>query len=325
LDFTTLIQNSVKKHTEFFNHNKTSFAKEINIGFGGDAAFIRPMGVAITSLAVNNPDIFLNVYVFLSSSSEEDLVKLEQMPQKYPNIKLTLYEVDENNLNKLPILLHLSLAMYFRLLMPIILCELDTILYLDADIICLKNIGELLDIDLDKKAAGVIAARDEHHHIARLNLPLERYFASGLLLIDTNKWNELNISENAIKILAEKPPNFTMPDQDALNMLLNGQVKYLPAKWNFHEKIQTIPSDVIILHCVGFIKPWCCACDSITQTYYLNYEALSPWHKTPLELPRTYKQARIYAELLFKRQDFLKGLEWKIRYLIMKLKYILCK
>jgi lipopolysaccharide biosynthesis glycosyltransferase len=321
LNVTKLLQNSVKRKVEFFNKNSPPLEKTINIGFGVDAAFIRPMGVTITSLAENNSDIFFNAYLFFSSISDDDLTKLEQIPIKYPNIKLILYEVELETFKQLPRLLHISLATYFRFIMPIVLSNLANILYLDADILCLNTIEKLTDIDLAEKVAVVIEDKcgiEQVERIDNLNLshmPLEKYFNAGVILINIAKWNELEISENAIKLLSENPTKFKLLDQDILNILLNRRVKYLTNEWNhmlyMRDKDNSdMPSNIVLLHCTDIPKPWSCVCRHYTQNYYLHYEKLSPWQQMPLEQPKNYREAKYYAILLLKKGDILEGIKW---------------
>jgi lipopolysaccharide biosynthesis glycosyltransferase len=61
---------------------------------------------------------------------------------------------------KWPLSGHYSCAMYYRLIAPLVLNgSVERCLYLDADIICLKGIAGLQDIELRDNVAAVISDR----------------------------------------------------------------------------------------------------------------------------------------------------------------------
>lgn len=190
-------------------------------------------------------------------------------------------------------------AAYLRLMMPQILdADIKRVLYLDCDMVCLKDIRPLFNLDLQGKTMGVVpdcyvpGFRQKYRalNILRSSIKLnssadELYFNSGMLLVDMDKWRSQNITERCLHVLQRYKVG--MPDQDALNIVLQGQVKFLPLNCNYliayalhtpwdlqnlNQNLQskssqlkslTLPfienpqiEDVMLLHFAAKPKPW---------------------------------------------------------------------
>jgi lipopolysaccharide biosynthesis glycosyltransferase len=158
-----------------------------------------------------------------------------------------------------------------------------------------------------------------------LNLKNHRYFNSGVLLLDIQKWNEQRILEQVIAALMSNPQKFRYPDQDALNLILTGKVYYLADKWNHLNVVTADQQESILLHFAAHPKPWNIAwpiskiCNDFTRDIYYRYEQLTPWQESPLLLPKNYKEMKIYAECLLSQGEYIQGLNWYLRYIKTKL------
>lgn len=147
-----------------------------------------------------------------------------------------------------------SLATYLRLFIPENLTSaINKILYLDCDILCIGDIRPLFNIDLG--AAAVACVPDpwigqKENFVFRskktLGLPTllkftknDCYFNAGVLLIDINKWKELEATKKCLDLLSTK--RLPLNDQDALNIVFHGKTKLIDFKWNF---IGTTTSDI---------------------------------------------------------------------------------
>lgn len=328
------IRNSVTEIASF-SMGSCLDGQPVHIGFGTDAAYARPMGVSLTSIAVNNPEVPLVFHVFESSIAAADIERLKLLAKDYPNISLKLYQVDEDVIAHLPTLKHFTLAMYFRLMMPLVLENIDRILYLDSDILCLNDITELRDLSFDRFICA--AALDEKYvrdeKVIELDLKSGNYFNSGVLFMNIAKWREEKISEQVFSVLESARNELSLPDQDALNLILEGKVLYLPSWWNFLPDMYRDLADdnmdsrnnIIFLHCTFHPKPWKAACRSSLQTYYLMYEQKSPWLDQNLLPPATYREARYYANKLLRQGNAAGALFWYGKYLTMKISTKLLK
>ncbi|SDN11726.1 Glycosyl transferase family 8 [Dendrosporobacter quercicolus] len=101
-------------------------------------------------------------------------------------------------------------------------------MYLDADILCLQKISELVHLDMGKHLTAVVS---DVLSVARrqseaLNLQSECYFNAGVLLINVHQWLKQNISEKALSLLSDRSKNYVFLDQDALNLILDNAKKF---------------------------------------------------------------------------------------------------
>lgn len=191
-----------------------------------------------------------------------------------------------------------GLSAYLRLLLPQLFdTSIERVLYLDADLIALQDVRPLFAVDLDGKILGAVPDLFVADYMlkfksSRLLLPGrvlsfgqdEAYFNSGVMLLDLKLWRESHITERCMKMLRRY--KVRMPDQDVLNLVLQGQVKFLQLKWNFlcayvHARPGNLASlknnlqnkstdflaqyrgctqlplcEIAILHYTGVVKPW---------------------------------------------------------------------
>lgn len=133
-----------------------------------------------------------------------------------------------------------------------LLPEVDKLLYLDLDIQIDHDISELWDIDIDNYAiAGVIDLNVRSYPFSYMP-NINSYINSGVLLMNLKYFREHGITEMLHAELNSQKLRF--PDQDALNIVCYGKIKYLSHKWNsgalcgYHDNPK-------ILHCSS-VKPW---------------------------------------------------------------------
>ena len=157
--------------------------------------------------------------------------------------------------------------MYNRFLIPLILKDItDKVLYLDADIICLKPIKDLKKINIDDKIIAVVEESNDYvvkKRIKDLHLKTNKYFNSGVLYINIKNWLNNDINNKLINY-AKTASDLIFPDQDILNVVLEKNCLYIDKKYNYtfdvryksNRYIYTIPDNIVFLHYVGRFKPW---------------------------------------------------------------------
>lgn len=137
--------------------------------------------------------------------------------------------------------------------------HIDKIIYLDVDMILMKDISELWNIGLGDHV--VAAVQDSyvqtfgHSWVGIRNYealgfaPETKYFNSGLLIINTKKWREENCAEKVMKCISENDKFTNFPDQYGLNVILSSQWLQLDSRWN------TFASDAckdpFLIHFIG--------------------------------------------------------------------------
>ncbi len=324
------ILNKAIARQESFTSCDSEIRKEdkVHIAFGVDANFVRPMGVMITSLLINNPDENIVFHIFGNSIHEEDVNRLQTLAKEYKTT-IHLYHIDKTVFDSLPTTSRCSHAIYNRFLLCSVLHGVaDRVLYLDADMICIGKIRELIDMELGNHIAAVVQEEETlfiRKQIEKLKLKHGKYFNAGVLCIDINKWNEQDVSNQAVQLLFENYERFNLMDQDALNVILDGKVRFISAKWDFmcnlEKKIKEIPGDTILIHYTSREKPWHSWCINPLAATFTNYARESLWRDVPLdEIPRSYKEMKMLGRALFHRKEFLRSMYWYFKYAQEKMK-----
>ncbi|MDL2281029.1 glycosyltransferase family 8 protein [Selenomonadales bacterium OttesenSCG-928-I06] len=327
MDIERKILENVRLTHHFYRKDEKQFNRKIVVGFGSNEKFLRPTVTAITSLVVNNKETFFVVNIFVDKISNEGLSKLNQLINMYGNFEIKIYTVNPTIFDKIYIRSQFTIAAYFRIIMPIILSDEDFILYMDSDVVCLKEISEVFNIRFNLKNKIVAAINDIEATSEKqglfLNIPKKDYFNSGILIIDIKAWNDYNITQSVFEILLQKSSIFNFPDQDALNLALHGKVYYLGRKWNyFNDFKKSLLGEIIFYHFANNPKPWkSWYANTDKQKLYLKYEKMSPFKKTPLEkLQKDYRIARKHMRMLLKKGKILSGIKWLIIYRKLKKK-----
>lgn len=151
---------------------------------------------------------------------------------------------------------------YARICIPHFIDQKATrAIYMDVDMILLKNVMELWQVDLEGYAVGAVADRSEVvgspwggiKNYKQLGLsPDSGYFNSGLLIIDTRKWRELKVAEKAFRCSVDNIEFVSFADQYSLNVIFNEKWKALDARWNSYA--QGDIKDPFLIHFTG-MKP----------------------------------------------------------------------
>ncbi len=172
----------------------------------------------------------------------------------------------------------------FRLMMQDIL-PVDKVLYLDCDIVCLRDVRDIYAHDVSGCYMGVVtpAPGGGRKHRERLRLRREVYVNCGVLLLNLRKLRD-HIPDYAARLYTLiKEPRIRLADQDAINLFFDGMddgFTYLPSECNFlveHRDHAALPPGEYqgkVIHFAGK-KPW----DVFTTPgiyYWKYYAALFP-------------------------------------------------
>jgi lipopolysaccharide biosynthesis glycosyltransferase len=197
----------------------------------------------------------------------------------YSHVKIVTFERAALSDIKLPA--HLPFASLLRLCAVDHLDEtISRFVYIDNDTVTVKPFLELADIDLEGKILaaapdGLIDSRVRVFHEEQIPKRLEyvdKYFNSGVLVVDRNQWNSNRVSSRTLDLLRNE--RFDYGDQDALNIVLQDEWKELHPKYNLQSSFvfpsvqnavlaqdsNSVLSEAIrspsIIHYNGPHKPW---------------------------------------------------------------------
>ena len=305
-----------------------------HIAFGVNSKYLPPMAVTIASIAENNLSINIIFHVFIPSIAEEDVNHLEMIQSKY-NKRIIVHVIGEDFYNKFSSLTfkgHFDPSMYLRLFIPHSLAGFtDRVLYLDADIICINNFSEINALDISEYVAAVIGDLDDAQkkQAEKFKMKYNKYFNSGVMFINIPEWINKMVTERALEFVFSYDGILDFHDQDALNVVLEGEVLYIESKWNVLYNIAKLrkngflnlpfPVDGIFMHFIGGLKPWHKIASDIAKRHYIKYHSRSPWAKNKLLMPSS-RDARLYSKLLFNKGKLLKSFLWFKMYLWIKFK-----
>ena len=129
---------------------------------------------------------------------------------------------------------HYSKQMYYRLLIPEIFPYYKKILYLDCDLIVLKDLSELYKENIDGYIMGAVnnfLSVDHKKYVQSLEIDYMNYINTGVLIINVPEFINANIKHRCISYLSEMR-QLSCPDQDAINKVCDGKIKIIDDRWN---------------------------------------------------------------------------------------------
>lgn len=323
-----LKKNIIKKIKNCHSDSSVYIEPCVNITYGADDPFLFGTGVSITSLLLYNNDVNFHFHIFSNQVSAENFDLFKKLAHQY-DTKITFYLLDDVILKTLPTAsISWNHSIYFRLIaIDYFADKFDSIIYLDSDIICKKSLHPLLNESFSDKK--LIAVHDEFVDTSELKqIDPTIYFNSGFLYLNLSEMRKENLTDKVISIV--KNGNFTHPDQDALNIIFNDNVKIIDHCFNSFFNIDSlvkskknkfkITPDTVLIHYVGVSKPW----HDWTQCYDdVNYFKIakdsSPWKEKPFMRPCSYKQLARKSAHLKNNGKYIQAIVFYIKYISKKL------
>lgn len=297
---------------------------ENNIVFGVDKNYFQHAVVAITSI---NKSCINDTYNFhiITSMIQEEISNLLLDFLKPLGHGLTIHYLKKNIFHDFPVTDCFPTSIYYRLLAPKILKSKNKILCLDSDVIIIKPISEIWEMIFEKNIAAFVVEECEHLQAdlsKNAKMIGNRYFNSGVIFIDVKTWNRGRISEKSLSLLINEGHNFQYFDQDALNKILEGRIKFIDKKFNTivklgHTKYDytiDVPQETCIIHYTGREKPWQAWNKQFVCKYYqlTLKESIFNFHK--LDKPKNRYQAKRLYKLYFRSGNLIKGFWWIIKF-----------
>ncbi|MBP3194707.1 MAG: glycosyltransferase family 8 protein [Cardiobacteriaceae bacterium] len=214
----------------------------IPVVFSSNQKYLPYLATAICSLISNARDEKLAIFVLHNGLdlSHKDIKKVNNLQTDKAKIEwIDVRKYLDSVKNNLVEIHHFSKEMYNRILIPKIFPDFEKVIYLDCDIVVKCNIRELYEIDLeDKLVAAVpdIGQQIQANQEPFLVVDKNKYFNSGVIVFNCPKLVEFQLFEKFLENLKECK-NFTFPDQDLLNILLEDKVHYLDYSYNIQQGV----------------------------------------------------------------------------------------
>lgn len=268
---------------------------EIPVVFAANNEFVPYLGVAISSLiaCADDKNVYC-VFVLHTSITRWNQERLEGLSTRNVTVRCKNISSVVSGLN----IVHngrLTFEATFRILIPELFPQYDKVLYLDCDLVVMRDIAQLYAIDLDGNVIGAtwLALRKSFQkYLVKMNLGflIEDYFASGVILINTKRFIQLGIKEKSFQFLN----NEHSLDQYALNVTCHGNVKFIDGRWNVHwhywfpdykfyttheeDIFNRISADPWIVHFASVNKPWAMP-EAKFADYFWRFARISPFYE----------------------------------------------
>ena len=277
--------------------------KEVPIFFAVDDAYIPFLGVTIQSIIDNSSKDYLYaikiLYTKISDNNIKRIKKLEQDNLKIEFVDLTYY-IDRIK-DKLYTRDYYSKSTYFRLFLPNLYPQYDKVLYLDSDLVVLDDVAKLYNINIKNCLVGAATEetvsltpelRDYAERVIGVSY-YKHYFNAGVLIMNLKELREFGFQEKFLYLL-EKNIYSVAQDQDYLNRMCKGRVKYINPMWNK----SPIPRKNINVNSIKLIhytlarKPW--YNDSVIYSeHFWKYAEKTEFFDEIMEIKRNYTQEQI--------------------------------
>lgn len=263
----------------------------ITVLFCADGPFFQHTGAAIASMLRANSQHHFRIFVCSQKREPAAEGKLTAVAQQFGNASMHFVEF---SLEPFKAYLHadrtFTIAVFLRLFLTEFLDpSVDRVLYLDSDLVVRGDLEALWETDL---GGALVAAVPEPNVFEHAGFgPEERYFNSGVMLIDVGRWRSTKVLGGFLEF-AQKNPRLEFVDQDILNHTLRGRIKPLEYRWNFFSIYPDLPASAFnmnagefkevrrrpsIIHFISIYKPWFYRWEPHYKRLYMEALALTPW------------------------------------------------
>lgn len=298
----------------------------MNIAYHCTDNYARITATSVLSLFENNKDAGeINVYIIEHGFTGETRQKFCDLADKYGRnmyfIPLPDFNGENYNLGLVSIKKNWMFDSYSRLFLDRLLPEeTERVIYLDGDILVLGSLKKVWEMDLNGKccAACLDCISVSYYELFGLEKN-SRYCNSGFILIDLNAWRDKNIGDQVKEYVRNKKGYVFFMEQTVFNYVLQGKIKFLPAKYNvssiiqmfsyeeigqmrrpkhfYHkEELENARRNPVVLHLTGFFfvinRAWNEETNHPAQKLYIKYTKLLGWDGDILEKDQRMMQRK---------------------------------
>ena len=242
-----------------------------------DDAYVEQFKVVLFSIAQQMPQQDFQVYVMQKILLEKD-AEIGHFVEKLGMVYHPIV-VGEEAFAHAPTTDRYPDTIYYRLLAHECLsAEVDKILYLDADLICLNDFRELYEVELGNQLYAAASHNEDGRLLDYVNkLRLNNfemdssYFNTGILLMNLEAIRHHVQRKDILDFIDKNRNRLILPDQDVLNGLYADRVMAIPDEiYNFDARYSLIYQaksqgkwdltwvidHTVFLHFAGRDKPW---------------------------------------------------------------------
>ncbi len=299
------LQTIVFEHTEPITEIKPAFEYNNNaIVFSANDTYAPYLAPLFYSIKKNiSKDQNYDIIILTRDMSKVSEKRLRDIFADNANVSIRCVNVCgyDKYIDELPIHSHFSIETYFRLALPEVLKSYDKVLYLDGDMIVNADLADLYSEDIegyllgachDADTAGLYngAMRGKKKYmdeVLKIKDPYG-YFQCGVLLLNLAEFRKTYKVSDMFAFAGSN--RWELVDQDVMNYLAQGKVKYLDMAWNsmfdwkglriskfishapkrLYDEYMAAHNAPKIIHYAGPDKPWSEPASDLTEFFWEN-------------------------------------------------------
>lgn len=314
----------------------------INVVYSVDKNYLYGTIASMVSVLENSSDEHFVFHLFTDYLDNQYEELFQQISTSY-SVTINFYKIDKEKAKFFPSIGQWPNSIFYRLIaIDHLQNELDSVLYLDADVICKGSLAIFNTFDFGTN--GVAAVQDMYftrEDAARrfkedeFNL---HYFNSGVLFLNLSYWKEQLLTSKFLTYVEDKNnhPLLSCPDQDILNLLFLKKVIWLDKGYNTiysivaneflnkgKEYYKTIITDnTRLIHYTDSVKPWFTYAQSFECNHYFAelYQKSKILQSHPLNDAIPLLVYKFQAKLSLKQGRLINSLKNYSIYRVKKLK-----
>lgn len=241
-------------------------------------SYVEQMMVSLSSVLRHGQLGPLDVHIINRDLTQEDKRRISLLSSS--SCHISFIHFDEDRLQGSPTSSRYPLEIYFRLFSPVLIPdEVDRILYLDADVICINPLNELYEHDIEDKY--IVACTHTKKTLTainaiRLGLDFDSeapYINTGVMLMNIASLRKDFNSTSIFTLIEKRGGAFILPDQDIVMALYGEKIALVDSlRYNLSDRImllaniarqpadrlsaQSVRKDSCLIHYCGRNKPW---------------------------------------------------------------------
>lgn len=279
--------------------------ERVSVALICDDNYVMPASVVIASIIKNkHKDSHLDIYIVTADLSDESALIFSSFESDTVRIiikKDTVAAFESlHNFSDGTQKTRITTSALLKFKLAEIVTECDKLLYLDCDVIVCEDLSALYSQDIsDYFCAAVLNTtrlylNNNSHHMHTYMLIYRDYFNSGVLLLNLKRMRDEKSYDKLIRAKAEMTDAYFM-DQDQLNAVFHGFVKFLPIRYNAqyvnlarasnrfdipslnqmygtdYETLQDVAEDAAVIHYASADKPWLSMSVPLAKEWYECY------------------------------------------------------
>ncbi|MFC5283060.1 glycosyltransferase family 8 protein [Pedobacter alpinus] len=262
----------------------------ISIAVASNNNYAILMAVLIKSIVFNHhTDEDITFYVLNDKISSSNQDKINSLIKNSPEITIKWINADSVFPKNVKFPMDNSafpFTAYLRLFAPFVVEEsVKKLIYFDVDMVVRKDVSELWNMNMQGytmaavldvgKTAGTPWGGIPNYKQLGIDANA-KYFNSGMMIIDCEKWRNENIPEMVFKAMRDNIEHVNFADQYGLNVVFTGKWLAIDPLWNWFANIyHPNPKCIHYLDIKPIFKSY--NSDIVLQKEFFKYLEMTPW------------------------------------------------